>query len=127
MWDGIDGHRCRMLGWIAASYDEPELRFEHLRPMGSSDKSWWTGRKRHGEGQYFMGTSLAYILASGIYRIFQPPAVLGSIAMVWGYVQSMFKRRSRYGDAEFRRFLRKYQWDCLVKGKAKATQRINSR
>jgi biofilm PGA synthesis N-glycosyltransferase PgaC len=126
MWDGIDGHRCRMLGWIAASYDQPELRFEHMRPMGSSDKSWWTGRKRHGEGQYFMGTSLAYILASGIYRIFQPPVLVGSIAMVWGYVQNMAKRHSRYGDAEFRRFLQRYQWDCLVKGKAKATQRINA-
>ena len=26
MWDGIDCHRCRMLGWIAKSIDEPELR-----------------------------------------------------------------------------------------------------
>lgn len=23
MWDGIDGHRCRMLGWIAVSWDAP--------------------------------------------------------------------------------------------------------
>jgi len=38
MWDGIDCHRCRMLGWIACSWDEPELRFTHLRPMGSSHK-----------------------------------------------------------------------------------------
>ena len=57
MWDGIDGHRCRMLGWIAASYDEPDLRFIHLRPMGSSHKGIFTGRIRHGFGQYFMGTS----------------------------------------------------------------------
>jgi len=27
MWDGIDCHRCRMLGWLAESVDEPELRF----------------------------------------------------------------------------------------------------
>ena len=33
MWDGIDGHRCRMLGWIAASYDEPaEVAHEPLLP-----------------------------------------------------------------------------------------------
>ena len=56
MWDGIDGHRCRMLGWIARSWDEPALRFLHLRPMGSSHKSILTGRMRHGFGQYFMGT-----------------------------------------------------------------------
>ena len=34
MWDGIDNHRCRMLGWKACSWDEPDLRFVHLRPMG---------------------------------------------------------------------------------------------
>src|SRR5687767_5176228 len=56
MWDGIDGHRCRMLGWRAESRDDPRLRFVHLRPMGTSHKSWWTGRARHGRGQYFMGT-----------------------------------------------------------------------
>ena len=32
MWDGIDGHRCRQLGWIAMSWDEPDIRFTHLRP-----------------------------------------------------------------------------------------------
>jgi glycosyltransferase involved in cell wall biosynthesis len=126
MWDGIDGHRCRMLGWIAASFDEPELRFEHMRPMGSSDKSLWTGRKRHGEGQYFMGTGLAYILASCAYRLCQTPILLGSLAMIWGYLCSMFKHRGRYGDAEFREFLRGYQWDCLVKGKSRATEQINA-
>ena len=36
MWDGIDGHRCRQHGWIAISSDHPELRFVHLRPMGTS-------------------------------------------------------------------------------------------
>ncbi len=64
MWDGIDGHRCRMLGWIAASWDEPDLRFVHLRPMGTSQTSWWTGRVRHGFGQYFMGTGPFYLTAS---------------------------------------------------------------
>ena len=24
MWDGIDGHRCRQLGWTAASWDDPQ-------------------------------------------------------------------------------------------------------
>ena len=36
MWDGIDCHVCRMHGWTACSWDEPDLRFVHLRPMGSS-------------------------------------------------------------------------------------------
>jgi glycosyltransferase involved in cell wall biosynthesis len=127
MWDGIDGHRCRQHGWLAASYNDPQLNFEHLRPMGTSDKSWWTGRMRHGVGQYFMGTSLPYLLASCVYRLMQPPAVIGSIAMLSGYVKSMIVRRPRYGDEEFRCFLREYQWACLVKGKSVATAELNGR
>jgi glycosyltransferase involved in cell wall biosynthesis len=126
MWDGIDGHRCRMLGWVAASYDEPDLRFIHLRPMGSSYKGILTGRMRHGFGQYFMGTSLTYMTASAVFRMAQPPLFTGGAAMWWGYVKSMFQRVPRYDDEELRRFLRRYQWQCLIHGKADATQRLNA-
>lgn len=125
MWDGIDGHRCRMLGWIAASYDEPELHFVHLRPMGSSYKGILTGRVRHGFGQYFMGTSMAYMTASAVFRTTRPPLVVGGAAMWWGYVKSMLQRAPRYEDEELRRFLRRYQRMCLVHGKAEATRRLN--
>ena len=67
MWDGIDCHRCRMLGWVAVSWDDPAINFEHLRPMGTSHKNWWTGRVRHGVGQYYMGTGPTYMLASAAF------------------------------------------------------------
>ncbi len=127
MWDGIDGHRCRQLGWIAASWDDPALRFLHLRPMGTSHRSWWTGRVRHGFGQWFMGTSPAYLLASAAYRMTRPPRIVGGVAMAYGYFRSMARRLPRYGDAEFRRFLRRYQWACLLLGKARATARLDAR
>jgi glycosyltransferase involved in cell wall biosynthesis len=127
MWDGIDCHRCRMLGWIAASWDEPELRFEHLRAMGTSHKNWWTGRVRHGVGQYFMGTSVPYMLASSCYRMLRPPVLVGGMAMLWGYFGSLLARRPRYDDPEFRRFLRGYQWRCLLHGKARTTRQYDER
>ncbi len=127
MWDGIDGHRCRMLGWIAVSWDDPELRFTHLRPMGTSHKNWWTGRARHGFGQYYMGTGITYMLASAGFRLFHPPIVIGSIAMLWGYFGSLLRRRAQYPDPAFRRFLRRYQWACLLKGKTRATRQLNER
>lgn len=125
MWDGIDGHQCRMLGWIACSWDDPELRFTHLRPMGSSQKNILVGRMRHGYGQYFMGTSLLYITISAIYRLTWRPFILGGLAVWWGYVQSMVKRDKRLHDPELVKFMRKYQWDCLVKGKKKATAQLD--
>jgi len=127
MWDGIDGHRCRMLGWQAVSWDEPDLRFEHLRPMGTSDKGWWTGRRRHGFGQYYMGTSPIYMVASAFYRMTRPPFVVGGLAMLVGYFDAMLRRQSRYEDLEFRRFLRDYQWQCLLQGKSKATRELDCR
>ena len=127
MWDGIDGHRCRMQGWIATSWDDPGLRFEHLRPMGTSNKGWWEGRARHGAGQYFMGTGALYILASGFYRMTRPPLFVGGVAMLWGYARSMALRKPRYSDEAFRRFLRRYQMQCLLTGKAHATRCLNQR
>jgi len=126
-WDGIDSHRCRQLGWIAVSWDDSELRFIHLRPMGTSHKNWWTGRVRHGFGQYFMGTGPVWMMASALFRMTRPPLLVGGIAMLWGYFRSMLRREPRYGGAEFRRFLRRYQWACLVKGKARALMELDSR
>lgn len=122
MWDGIDGHRCRMLGWVAASWDDPDLRFIHLRPMGTSHKGWWTGRARHGFGQYYMGTSPGYMAASALFRMARPPVVVGGVAMLWGYFGSMLSGKPRYDDPEFRTFLRRYQRQCLLRGKTKATR-----
>ena len=125
MWDGIDCHRCRMKGWIACSWDDPELRFVHLRPMGSSHKGIYTGRMRHGSGHYFMGTGLVYMLANAINRTNEKPYVLGSLAMLWGWFSSALRRKPRFDDLEFRKFLRRYQWRALIVGKKKAIEEIH--
>ena len=126
MWDGIDCHRARMLGWIAESIDCEPLRFVHLRPQGASQKDIWSGRLRAGFGQYFMGTAPLYYLAVAFYRLPAYPAVIGSVAMLWGYLRSWLKGLPRYGDLEFRRFLRSYQYACLRMGKRAATTRVNA-
>jgi glycosyltransferase involved in cell wall biosynthesis len=126
MWDGIDCHRARMLGWIAESVDLEPLRFVHLRPQGASQKGIWTGRLRVGFGQYFMGTSPLYHLAVVVSRLPAYPMLIGSAAMLWGYFRSWLRGLPRYDDVEFRRFLRNYQHACLRMGKRAATARFNS-
>jgi poly-beta-1,6-N-acetyl-D-glucosamine synthase len=125
MWDGIDCHRCRMLGWMAESRDDEDLRFIHLRPMGSSQKSIWTGRVRWGFGQYFMGTMPLYLVASAVFRMPRHPILIGGLGMLWGYFSSAARGVDRYGDVEFRRFLNAYQKASLLHGKAKATRRLD--
>jgi hypothetical protein len=126
MWDGIDCHRCRMLGWSACSWDEPDLRIVHLRPMGSSQQGIYVGRMRHGFGQYFMGTGFLFMAASAMSRLTQKPYLLGSLAMLWGWLRSALKGLPRYQDLEFRRFLRRYQWRVLLVGKKKAVEEIGA-
>lgn len=122
MWDAIDCHRCRQMGWIACSWDEPDLRFIHLRIMGSSQDNVYVGRMRHGFGQYFMGTGIVYMLATSVFRMLHRPFVLGGAAMFWGYLKSIFEGDQQLNDPDLRGFIRKYQWACLLKGKQKATQ-----
>jgi poly-beta-1,6-N-acetyl-D-glucosamine synthase len=126
MWDGIDCHRARMLGWIAESVDLEPIRFVHLRPQGASEKGIWTGRLRAGFGQYFMGTSPLYYLAVAISRVPAHPFVIGSVAMLWGYFRSWLKGLPRYDDPKFRRFVRAYQHACLRLGKRAATARLDA-
>jgi poly-beta-1,6-N-acetyl-D-glucosamine synthase len=126
MWDGIDCHRCRMLGWIAESVDLEPIRFVHLRPQGASQKGIWTGRLRKGFGQYFMGTSPVYFLAVAVFHLPAYPVFIGSAGMLWGYFRSWLKGLPRYDDLEFRRFLRSYQHTCLRMGKRAATAKVNA-
>jgi poly-beta-1,6-N-acetyl-D-glucosamine synthase len=126
MWDGIDCHLCRMHGWIACSWDEPELRFVHLRPMGSSQHSIYAGRMRHGYGQYFMGTGFWYLAASALGRMNQKPYLLGSLATLWGWIRSALTGKARYHNPEFRRFLRHYQRRVLLVGKRRALAELTA-
>lgn len=109
MWDGIDIHRARMQGYHTRSLADPELRIIHLRLMGSSDRSVYRGRLRWGAGQWFMGSSLAYVLASGLFRMRERPFVVGGLLIVAGYLAAALRRDPRYEDPAFRRDLRRWQ------------------
>jgi glycosyltransferase involved in cell wall biosynthesis len=124
MWDALDCHKARQLGWIAVSWNDEDLRFEHLRPMGSSQKSVFTGRRRHGFGQYYMGSDPLYFLATGLYRMAHPPYVLGGLATIQGYMGAWLRGVRRHEDAELRKFVKQYQRRALKVGKARAVAEI---
>lgn len=124
MWDGIDCHKARLQGWTPRSWDEPDLRFDHLRPMGSSQTSIYTGRRRHGFGQYYMGTHSVFMIASAINKARVSPYILGGLAMLQGYFGAMLRRVKRHDDRELRAFIRAYQWRALFRGKMRAVTEI---
>jgi glycosyltransferase involved in cell wall biosynthesis len=114
MWDGIDFHRARMAGFRTRSIEDEELRLIHLRLMGSSDQNIYRGRLRWGRGQWFMGSSFSYIVASGLFRGQEKPYVIGGLCIIAGYLQGALVRAERYEDRQFRRDLRRWQRRRLV-------------
>ena len=127
MWDALDCHKARQMGWIAVSWDAPDLRFEHLRPMGSSQVSIYEGRRRHGRGQWFMGSDPLFYLATCIFRMAEPPFVLGGLAMLQGYLGAWIQGDRQYDDKDLRAFIRAYQRRALRVGKARAVAEIENR
>lgn len=126
MWDAIDCHKARQMGWQAVSWDDPELRFEHLRPMGSSEISIFEGRRRHGRGQYFMGSAPLFYVASCVFRMRERPFILGGLAMLHGYLRAWWQGMAQLNDPELRRFIRQYQRRALRVGKARAVAEIEA-
>lgn len=126
-WDGIDGHLCRMNGWIAQSVDDPEMRIVHLRPMGSSQENIRVGRVRWGRGKYFMGSAPYYVLAAAAYRSLEPPWIWGGLGIAYGYAKAALTGHPRYDNPEYRRYLRRFERSQLLMGKRRATERENAR
>jgi len=124
-WDGIDGHLCRMKGWIALSEDDPEMRIIHLRPMGSSQQNIWVGRLRWGRGKYFMGSAWYYVLAASIYRMFERPWVIGGLGIAIGYLRAALQGHKRHDEPGYLESLRRYEREALFRGRRRTLDRYN--
>lgn len=125
-WDGIDGHMCRMNGWVARSVDEPELRITHLRQMGSSHVSLWTGRKRWGRGKYFMGSTPYYMMAVALYRMLERPYIVSGLGIFWGYLEAKLKKAPRMSDPAYLAHVRRYELQSLLFGKSRTADRYHA-
>ena len=127
MWDGIDCHTARVKGWKARAFADPSLRFEHLRPMGSSDRGILRGKRRHGRGQYLMGTHPLFLLASALVRVKDRPRIVGALNILAGYVGAALRNETQHGDPDFRRQLRRFQLESMIRGKEYAVARWEER
>lgn len=125
-WDGIDGHMCRLMGWIARSEDREDLRIIHRRLMGSSQNSVWEGRKRWGRLKYYMGSAPWYMSAIFAYRLAERPYVVGSVAILLGYLEELARQGPRYEYPGFRDALRRFEWLSLTRGKRAAIEVVNA-
>ena len=98
IWDGIDCYRGRMLGWRSNRWTNPNLRFIHLRPMGSSDRGIMTGRRGSAKAIGFSAQRRSFVIASAVYRLRHKPALVGSLGTLQGYARAWLNGAPRYDD-----------------------------
>ncbi|WPB56106.1 glycosyltransferase family 2 protein [Xylophilus sp. GOD-11R] len=108
-WDGIDVHTAGMLGWTTLSFYDRQAWLWHHRVMGSSDRDVFVGRLRWGRGNWYLGYHPIYAIVAGLNRMREKPHVIGGLLMIVGYFWAAIRRRPRYKNPEFQKYLRRWQ------------------
>lgn len=89
-WDSLDEIQAMTCGWTTVHFKE--LRMRHHKREGSSMGAVNTSIM-HGEAFYRTGGSKLFFVLKVVHRIFSKPYVLGALALLWGYLQALIKRK----------------------------------
>ena len=98
---------ARMHGWKTRTF--PELRVMEHRRTGSAAAHPLRSRMNDGRRMYSLGYSGSFFALRCVYRAFEHPRVLGSLAALFGFVESVIRRRPILLSPEAVRFLRAEQ------------------
>ena len=105
-WDTIDEVKANMLGWDTYGFNE--LQLVHHRVTGSAD-GFLRDRVKYGSICFICGYHPLYVLARCLYRSVRKPYILGSLAILFGFLKSYFIRTPKVNDEQLVRYLRKQQ------------------
>jgi hypothetical protein len=110
-WDTIDELKANMLGWTTRTF--PHIPLRHHRYTGSADGSWKNAVK-FGLANYITGYHPLFMAVKCIKRLAARPAVLGSIAMWWGFCSGYWRKVERIDDPALVRYIRSEQLKKLL-------------
>jgi glycosyltransferase involved in cell wall biosynthesis len=105
-WDTIDEVKANMLGWDTYSFRE--LHLVHHRLTGSGD-GFLRAPVKYGSICFVCGYHPLYVLARCLYRSVRKPYILGSLAILFGFLKSFFMRTPKVNDEQLIRYLRNQQ------------------
>lgn len=112
--DTVDEVKANMLGWTTTSF--VDLRMQHHRFTGAS---WgrWGGLVKNGKIDYVLGYHPLFLAAKSFVRLFRPPYILDSIALLYGYIRAHLDHMQRVDDPALIEYLRRQQLARLLGGK----------
>ena len=105
-WDTIDEVKANMLGWETRSFKD--LRLIHHRLTGAAD-GFLRDRVKYGSVCYTCGYHPLFVLARCVYRLVRKPYVIGSLAMLFGFLKGYFTNTPHVNDKRLIRYLREQQ------------------
>ena len=105
-WDTMDEVKANMLGWGTRSF--PDLHLQHHRYTGTAD-GIWAGMVKNGRANYVCGYHPLFMLAKFFIRLPRRPYLIGSIALLYGYVTGYMKQIPQVNDLQTIGFLRRQQ------------------
>jgi biofilm PGA synthesis N-glycosyltransferase PgaC len=103
-WDTIDEIAAHRRGWRVSTVRD--ARAFQVRPTGTAT-GVLRGRARAGRACHLVGYPLWAVLARAGRRSIEPPYVLGSIAMIYGYLRARLRREPRTAPPEIAAHLRR--------------------
>jgi biofilm PGA synthesis N-glycosyltransferase PgaC len=110
-WDTMDEVKASMLGWTTRSF--PDLHLLHHRPTGAAD-GMWRNLVKNGRANYICGYHPIFMLAKCVRRLRHRPYLVGSAALLYGFVSGYLERVPQVDDRKTIRYLRQQQMALLT-------------
>jgi poly-beta-1,6-N-acetyl-D-glucosamine synthase len=110
-WDTIDEVKANMLGWSTRSF--LDLRVSHYRFTGAADGAWKDSIK-NGRANYIAGYHPLFMLVKCMRRLPRKPYLLGSTALLWGFLSGYWKRTPQVEDRGLISYTRTQQMRRLL-------------
>jgi glycosyltransferase involved in cell wall biosynthesis len=105
-WDTIDEVKAQMLGWGTRTFAGVHLI--HHRPTGATEGNWGASVK-YGLANYICGYHPLFMLCKCLLRLPRRPYVIGSLALLYGFLSGYVKQISRVSDPAAIGYLRQQQ------------------
>lgn len=111
--DTIAEVTARMNGWETKTFKE--LKVYHHRRTGTYQDSVYRARFKQGFKDYFLGYDPLFFIFREIYRISEPPYILGSILRISGFVKGLISGKEYEIPEHILKFIRNEQRNRIFK------------
>ena len=110
-WDAVDEVKANMLGWQSQTF--LDLKLIHYRYTGRSD-GIWGGHVKNGIADYVAGYHPLFMLVKSLRRLIKKPYVIGSLALLYGFISSYMRKGLRVNDENLIKYIREQQMRRLT-------------